>query len=158
MQVEIELFALRAVCINNDYFIKLSITNNGRIMEGSCSEDIFKFFGTIIPGKRMAGIGRKCKYEPSFLYGRIFEANPSSPIDFLFIDPEDDIKLVIETNIWLDPGAMLHVIMLKVCSYKKTLEIPISRHDIKIDWLGRGIFAIDIGDFIRQLYAARITA
>ena len=101
-------------------------------------------------------MGRKSIYEPSFLLGRIFEADPSSPIDFLFIDPKDDIKLIIENNIWLDPGVMLQEVMLKVFSDKKTLEIPLSRPDIKIDWSGRGNFAIDIGGFIRELNAARI--
>lgn len=156
MQVGIELYAQRAVYIMDNHFMRLRVTNNGKLIEDSCSEDVFRFFGSIIPGRRLAGVGRKSIYEPSFLLGRIFEADPSSPIYFLFIDPKDDIKLIIENNIWLDPGVMLQEVMLKVFSDKKTLEIPLSRPDIKIDWSGRGNFAIDIGGFIRELNAARI--
>jgi len=156
MQVGIELYVQRAIYIMDNHFIRLKVTNNNKLIGESCSEDIFEFFGTIIPGKRLAAMGRKSKYEPSFLYGRIFEANPSLPINFLFVDPEDDIKLIIETNIWLDPGVMLQEVMLKVFSEKKALEIPLNRPDIKIDWSGRGTFTIDIGDFIRELYAERI--
>ncbi|NLZ54202.1 MAG: hypothetical protein GX892_13860 [Thermoanaerobacteraceae bacterium] len=156
MQVGIEVYAQRAVYIMDNNFVRLKVINNGKLMEESCSEDVFKFFGTIIPGKRLAGVGRNSKYEPSYLLGSIFEANPSSHINFLFIDPEDDIKLVIETNIWLDPGIMLQDVMLKIASDKKNLEIPLNRPDIKMDWQSRGTFAIDIGDFIRELNAARI--
>lgn len=158
MQVGIELFMQRALYIMDHNFIRLKVLNNYKLMEESCSEDVFKFFGTILPGKRLAAIGRNSEYEASYLMGRIFEAEPSVPINFLFIDPEDDIKLVIETNIWLDPGIMLQDLMLKIYSDKKNLEIPLSRPDIKIDWPSRGTFAIDIGDFIRELNAARITA
>lgn len=156
MQVGIELYVQRAVYIIDNNYVRLKVLNNGKLMEESCSEDVFKFFGTIIPGKRLAGVGRNSKYEPSYLLGSIFEANPSSHIYFLFIDPEDDIKLVIETNIWLDPGIMLQDVMLKIASDKKNLEIPLNRPDIKMDWQSRGTFAIDIGDFIRELNAARI--
>lgn len=156
MQVGIEVYAQRAVYIMDNNFVRLKVINNGYVMEKSYSEDVFRFFGTIIPGRRLAGAGRKSEYEPSYLLGRIFEASPSLPISFLFIDPEDDIKLVIETNIWLDPGVMLQDAMLKIYSEKKSLEIPLNRPDIKIDWPSRGTFAIDIGDFIRELNAERI--
>jgi len=156
MQVGIELFVQRAVYIVDNNFVRLKVLNNGKVIEESCSEDDFDFFGTIIPGKRLASVGRKTKYDPNYLMGRIFEANPSLPINFLFIDPEDDIKLIIETNIWLDPGIMVQDVMLKINSEKKSLEIPLNRPDVKLDWSSRGTFAVDIGDFIRELNAERI--
>ncbi|HHY41343.1 MAG TPA: hypothetical protein GX514_00595 [Thermoanaerobacterales bacterium] len=157
MKVGIELYVQRAVYIMDNNFLRLKVLNNSKLIEESCSEDIFEIFGTILPGKRLAAVGRKSKYDSNYLMGRIFEAHPSSPINFLFIDPEDDIKLVMETNIWLDPGILVQDVMLRFNSDKRSLEIPLNRPDVKIDWRSRGTFAIDIGDFIKELNAARIT-
>jgi len=63
----------------------------------------------------------------------------------------------METNIWLDPGILVQDVMLRFNSDKRSLEIPLNRPDVKIDWRSRGTFAIDIGDFIKELNAARIT-
>lgn len=156
MQVEIELYVQRALFIMDNHFVSLKIISNGKVLEESCSQDVFGFFGTIIEGKRFAALGRNRSYDYNHLMGRIFEADPAAPVNFLFIDPEDDIKLVLETNIWLDPGVMVQDISLKINSDKKKLDIPLNRPDVKIDWSSRGTFSIDIGDFIKELNAERI--
>ncbi|MDD4569437.1 MAG: hypothetical protein PHE70_04850 [Tepidanaerobacteraceae bacterium] len=156
MQVGIELYAQRGLSVMDDHFIRLKVTNNGKILEESCSEDAFGFFGMIIPGKRLAAIGRKRHYDQYQVMGRIFQSESAEPINFLFIDPKDYINLVIETNIWLDPGIMVQDVSLKIYSDKKTLDIPSNRPDIKMNWLSRGTFTIDISEFIRLLNAERI--
>ncbi|HHX23205.1 MAG TPA: hypothetical protein GX723_04205 [Thermoanaerobacterales bacterium] len=156
MQVGIELCLQTGILITDDRFIRLKISNNGKIMENSFSEDAFGFFGMMIPGKRLAGVGRKRYYGGNQLMGRIFEADSASPVNFIFVDPEDDIKLIVETNIWLDPGVMVQELSLKVYTDKKTLDIPLNRPDIKLNWLSRGTFAIEISEYIKELYAARV--
>ncbi len=156
MQVAIELYVQKALLIMDTHFASLKVSYNGKILEESCSEDVFGFNGMIIEGKRFAAVGRKRHYDYSHLMGRIFEVDAASPMNFLFIDPEDDIKLVLETNIWLDPGIMVQDVSLKICSGKKKLDIPLNRPDIKVDWSSRGAFAIDIGEFIKELNAERM--
>lgn len=140
----------------DNHYVRLKIKSNEKILEESCSEDVFGFFGAIIEGKRFAAIGRKRKYDHNHLMGRIFDADPAAPINFLFIDPEDDIKLILETNIWLDPGIMVQDVTLKIRSDKQKLDIPLNRPDVKMDWSSRGTFAIDISEFIKELNAERI--
>jgi hypothetical protein len=156
MQVVIELYVQRALFMMDTHFAKLEVLFNKKIIEESRSEDIFGFNGMILEGKRFAAIGRKRHYDHNHLMGKIFEADHATPVNFLFIDPEDDIKLVLETNIWLDPGILAQDISLKISSDKKNLDIPLNRPDVKTDWSSRGTFAIDIGEFIRELNAERI--
>lgn len=154
MQVGIELYVQRAVTINPGYFIGMKLYQNKAIIKESLSKDTFDFSGTLLSGKRLAGTGREKVYTYRDLTG-IFEADPASDINFIFIDPEDDIKLEIDTNIWLDPGMMVQDTALRVYSPKKMLEIPMNRPDIKLDWSGRGRYTINVGDFIKELYSDR---
>ncbi|AEE91800.1 conserved protein of unknown function [Tepidanaerobacter acetatoxydans Re1] len=156
MQVAIELYLQRGLSVTDNSFVNLKVMYNGKIIEESCSEDVYEFFGMILGGKRLAALGRKRHYDSNYLMGRIFEADPALPMNFLFIDPEDDIKLIIETNIWLDPGIMVQDVLLKIFSDKKELNIPLNRPDVKTDWSGRGTFTIDIGEFIKELNAERV--
>jgi hypothetical protein len=64
--------------------------------------------------------------------------------------------LIVETNIWLDPGVMAQEVSIKISSDKKTFDIPLNSPRIKMDWASRGTFAIDIGDFIKELNAERM--
>lgn len=155
LQVWIEIFAQHAVNVIDLYETKMKVTYNNKDIEESYSTDRYNFFGTILGGKRIAAIGREKEYTGEDLF-RIFEADVSNPIEFMFIDPQDDIKLNINTNMWLDPGILVQDILLKIYTEKKVLEIPLQRSDIELDWLSRGNFAVDIGDFIREFNAARI--
>jgi len=155
LQVWVEIFAQRAVNVIDLYETEMKIIYNGVDIEESYSLDRYNFFGTILGGKRIAGLGRKKEYTWDDLF-RIFEADTSNPIEFIFIDPQDDIKLNIKTNMWLDPGILVQEVLMKIYTEKKVLEVPLQRADIKLDWLSRGNFTVDIGDFIRQLNAARI--
>ena len=156
MQVKIELYVNNALFIMHSHFVALKVPSKDKILEESYAEDVFGFFGTILGGKRFAALGRKQNYDHGHLMGRIFEANVASPIEFLFIDPEDEIKLIVETNIWLDPGVMAQEVSIKISSDKKTFDIPLNSPRIKMDWASRGTFAIDIGDFIKELNAERM--
>ena len=152
MQVGIELYMQKALSIMDTHVINLKVSSNGKNLEESYSKDVFEFMGMILGGKRLAAVGREKHYDYNDLSGRIFESEKATPVNFLFIDPEDDIELIIETNIWLDPGIMVQDVWLKIYSDKKTLDIPLNRPDVKINWQGRGVFAVDIGDSIRELY------
>ncbi|WP_422447212.1 hypothetical protein [Thermoanaerobacterium sp. DL9XJH110] len=154
MQLGLELYALKAVNIMDDHKILMKIEVNGRVMEESIGEDSYEFFGMITGGKRLSAIGRKKRYTYGDLVG-IFEAEPATCINFMFLDAEDEINLVIETNVWLDPGLFVQDVMLKIYSENRTLEIPLSRPDIRMAWPKRGLFVIDIGTFVRVLYAER---
>ncbi|AYO31181.1 MAG: hypothetical protein PWR06_878 [Thermoanaerobacteraceae bacterium] len=154
MLVEIELFTQMAVSINYGDELSMKVNYNGKILEEGISRDSFEFSGTVLGGKRLAAIGRERRYTYGDLTG-IFEADPGKGVNLLFIDPEDDIKLIIETNIWLDPGRMVQDLSLKVFSENRMRDIPLNRPDVKIDWPGRGKFIVDIGDFIRELNSER---
>jgi len=154
MQVGIELYTQMAVTINHGYELAMKVDYNGKILEQSASRDFFEFSGTVTGGKRLAAVGRERYYDYRDLTG-IFEADGALPVGFLLVDPEDDIKLMIKTNIWLDPGRMAQDLCLKIFSDARSLEILLNRPDVKIDWAGRGKFIVDIGDFVKELYAER---
>lgn len=154
MQVGIELFTQRAVCINHGYELSMKAVYNGEILEESKSRDTFEFSGTILGGKRLAALGRERCYTYRDLTG-IFEAEPACNLNILLIDPDDDIRLIIENNIWLDPGSMVQDLSLKIFSGNRVREIPLNRPDVKIDWPGRGKFIVDIGEFIKVLHDER---
>lgn len=154
MQVGIELYTQTAVSINPGYEVSMKVLFNGRILEESVSNDTYKFSGTVTGDKRLAAAGRERSYDYRDLAG-IFEADAAVPLDILFIDGEDDIKLWIETNIWLDPGELIQCLYLKLFSESATLEIPLIRPDVKIEWPRRGCFVVDIADFVGELYKRR---
>ncbi|TYP49212.1 hypothetical protein [Thermosediminibacter litoriperuensis] len=154
MQLNIELYAGRAIHIADYHEISLAVTSNGEIIEDSASLDYFGFFGVILGGKRVAATGRRIHYSFKDLAG-IFEAEPAQPFRILFLDPEDEILLTVDTNIWLDPGLLVQDLVLQVSSENKSLEIPLNRPNVKIDWPGRGRFVIDVSEYIKTLYAER---
>jgi hypothetical protein len=154
VELGIELFASRAIYIADYHQISLALTVNGKLIEESLSLDSFNFFGVILGGKRVAATGRKILYSYKDLV-EIFEAKPARPFRLLYLDPEDEIKLAIDTNLYLDPGLMAQDLIMRLLTENKSLEIPLNRPDVKMDWPRRGFFVVDLSEYVKAMYAER---
>ncbi|MFO7152493.1 MAG: hypothetical protein DIU66_004520 [Bacillota bacterium] len=154
MEFGVELFANRAIFVSDYHEVSLGILLNGSLLDDSLSKDAFNFNGVILGGKRIAGTGREIVYSYRDLV-EIFESKPSRPFSLLYLDPSDEIKLAIDTNLFLDPGLMAQDLTMKIYLGNKTQEIPLNRYDVKIEWPKRGFFLVDLSEFLKAMYFNR---
>lgn len=157
MEFGIELFASRAIYIADYHEISLAITVNDKLIEESLSKDVFNFYGIILGGKRVAATGRKILYTYNDLV-EIFEAKPAQPFNLLYLDQGDEIELAIDTNLYLDPGIMAQDLIIHIFLGNRSLEIPLNRPDVKIDWPRRGFFVVDLSEYVKTMYSERTFA
>ncbi|MDN5331370.1 MAG: hypothetical protein PWP45_595 [Tepidanaerobacteraceae bacterium] len=154
MEFGIELFTNRAIFVSDYHEISLAISVNDRLIEESLSKDKFNFHGLILGGKRLAGTGRKIVYSHQDIM-EIFEARPAQPFTLLYLDPSDEIRLEIDTNLFLDPGIMVQDLTMKISLGNRSLEIPLNRYDVRINWPKRGFFVVDLSEYVKTMYFNR---
>lgn len=79
----------------------------------------------------------------------VLETPPACPL-FFGLDMCDDFRLVVKTNVILDVGVFARSFSLNLTVDGVTLDIPLSRPDVEIDWIGRGEYSISLDPFILE--------
>lgn len=150
MKVSIELYANQALFIRDDSYIKLFIRSYDHILEESMGRDYYKDGIFILSEKRITGVGRKCCYSKDIHYFEVFQARPGSYLEFSKNQIEN-VTLVIQTNIILDPGLLKQQVGIRVVNEEgKKYDIPLTRPDIEIYWTGRGLYTIPLTDVLNN--------
>lgn len=130
-----------------DYF-ETGIIANEALVHGSAGRDEYKLQALLLPGKRVAGFGRNKFYKLEDLPAGLsaVEAAPAEQLTTDF-DNWEDLCFKISTNVFLDQGLLSHYLTLNLTKENgQTLEIPLTRPDVKIDWQSRGTYLITIGN------------
>ncbi|MDR3589355.1 MAG: hypothetical protein P4N41_06805 [Negativicutes bacterium] len=115
------------------------------VLPETAGRDEFDFPATLLPGKRVAGFGRRRTYPPpsSRLDGQSPEAAPSLPFPW---EKSRDLSFRIITNVLLDQGLIARHLTLRVAAHDAPVrDIPLSSPDVRIDWPCRGTFVVDVG-------------
>lgn len=152
MKLSVELYTEQSLFIRDNSYIELSIRSHGFIIEESKGRDYYEKGTLLISNKRIAGIGRTNTYSlaKNFIGAEIFQARPGAYLD-LSEDQSDDVALIIQTDIILDPGLVKHQMGIRIINEKgKNFDIPLARPDIEIYWDGRGRYVIPITEFVRS--------
>ncbi|MFZ5943567.1 MAG: hypothetical protein ACOYVD_05635 [Bacillota bacterium] len=152
MKLSVELYTEKPIFVKEDSYVETSIRSHGFILPDSRGTDHYSHSFTALSGSRIGGIGRNnlysCKDTPLGL-GKT-EARPGK---YLEINDEhlNDLHLIFETNILLDPGTIKDCLGIRIVSNRgKNYDIPLARPDLEIYWNARGRFVVDITEFINS--------
>lgn len=120
---------------------------DGCIIAGSEGFDDFQLHSILQPGKCVAGLGRKKSYFLDSLPNGL-SALEAAPAENFYLDDTQHLGIKVTTNIFFDQGLFTHYLALRVArNFEPFVEISLLRPDIAIDWIGRGVFIIQLGLF-----------
>jgi len=152
MKLAVELYVEKPIFIKDQSFIETSLRSHGFIIPESKGNDLYQNGFTALSGSRIAGIGRNSTYttkdRPVGL--GTLEARPGKYLE-LNEREEEDLHLIFETNILLDPGTIKDIFGIRIVNKRgKSFDIPLARPDIEIHWNERGRFIIPITEFVNS--------
>lgn len=156
MKLSVEVYTEKPVFIKDGAYVNTSLRSHGFIIPESEGKDSYNNNNgvTVLSGKRIGGIGREKVYSitdrPLGLGG--LEAKPGKYLE-LGENELDDIHLIFETNIFLDPGIIRDFLGVRIVNSRgKAYDIPLARPDIEIYWNERGRFVIPITEFVNSKF------
>ncbi|HHW25778.1 MAG TPA: hypothetical protein GXX23_00350 [Firmicutes bacterium] len=153
MLLSAEAFCENAVFFDDTSFIALHLERNGIPLEDTIGSDSFLFNGAILPERRVGATGRTCRHQMDNLSAALGLGSVSvpGPRDAVVgLDLSDDLRLRVKTNLTLDVGVFTKVFSVKLRVDGKTFDIPLSRPDVQIEWVGRGEYLVSLQPFVIQ--------
>jgi len=139
-----EIKAERGIDINPGDYFETAVLVNGKTLPGTEGRDDFNLNALLLPGKRVAGFGRRRSYALQDLPAGL-SALEVAPSEKVHLGNAEALAFKICTNVILDQGVLAHRLSLGVAKNGGPLrEIPLNCPDVKIDWQSRGIFVITV--------------
>ena len=153
MQLSAEAICEMAVFFDDTSFMALNLERNGIPLEDTIGSDYFLFNGAILAERRVGATGRTCRHQMNNLsaalgLGSVSAQGPREAVAGLEIG--DDLRLRVKTNLTLDAGVFTKVFAIKLHIDGKTFDIPLSRPDVRIEWVGRGEYLVSLEPFLLQ--------
>ncbi|MFZ7101089.1 MAG: hypothetical protein ACOWWO_00325 [Peptococcaceae bacterium] len=154
MKLSVELYVEKPIFIKEYSYIEIGLRSHGFMISESKGNDSYTNSNgfTALSGSRIAGIGRNNSYSITDrpLGLGALEAKPGKYIE-LEDGQTDDVHVVFETNILLDPGTIRDCLGIRIVNARgKSFDIPLARPDIEMYWNERGRFVIPITEFINS--------
>lgn len=151
----LELVAESAVIITPGLHLIMEVTFDHQGSPAWSGSDTYLLNGTVLGGRRLAASGRHRTYRDTSLplgLGTV-EAAPAVPAPLP--DYVRRTRVRIQTNVFLDPGQLLAGLAAQWVDEagRVILDAPLRRPDVSLDWLGRGLFVLDLSDQMRTLLA-----
>ncbi|MDQ7794487.1 MAG: hypothetical protein RDU89_08770 [bacterium] len=148
MKLGVELYTETSLSVDDTTRFELHLTRSGEPVAGSRGLDRYLINGMVILGKRVAACGREAAYGHESTAAGLglgpLEALPavSSEIG----DNYRGLKLHVDTNAVLDVGLFGSEFSLRITDPEqgRSLDIPLGRPDVRIDWESRGAFVVDL--------------
>ena len=152
MKLSVELYTEKPLFIKDESYVEISLRSHGFIIPESRGSDIYKNGFTALSRSRIASIGRSNSYKTDdrVLGLGTLEARPGKYLE-LNEGQIDDVYVIFETNILLDPGTIRDMLGIRIVDkWGKAFDIPFARPDIEIYWNERGRFVISITEFVNS--------
>ncbi|MHB8919185.1 MAG: hypothetical protein ACYC4H_14255 [Desulfocucumaceae bacterium] len=147
MGLTVEIYAIKRIAVRPGSFIRTRLVCRGLTVDGSRGEDVYPSGLTISEGMRLAGLGRPFTF-PANAVGCV-EAGPGACIQMEEVS--GDTALVIENDVVLDQGILTDSLVLRFIGWAGIIyDVPLKRHDIKIQWPERGTFVIPLAGLLTQ--------
>ncbi|MEW6546162.1 MAG: hypothetical protein AB1446_04490 [Bacillota bacterium] len=151
----LELVAESAVIIIPGVFLIMDVAFDHQVPLAWSGSDVYELNGTVLGGRRVAASGRHRTYRETSLplgLGTV-EAAPAVPAPRPEYVRRTRVKL--HSNLFLDPGQLLAGLTAHWVDEagQVILDIPLRRPDVSLDWLGRGLFVLDVSGQVQALLA-----
>lgn len=147
MLLEVEFVVRKSVSVAEGSFFRSMLIHNRNMLTISQGEDIYGRDVTINPQETLAALGRRRRVDA---HAKAQEQTGTSakPINLKYKE-SDGISLLIISDLFLDQDELTETLECRLSSSNgNTITVPLRR----VEWIGRGMFVIDIGALIRELF------
>jgi hypothetical protein len=141
--------------IPGTYFLS-GIQREEKFIENSLGRDDYLENGMVAAGKRIAATGREAAYTAAqYPTGNglgALDATPATVVDLG--DSTEGIQFYLKCNKILDPGILNSDFALQVVlenSVRREEKICLNSPGIRVNWLGRGEFLVDLDKILYDL-------
>lgn len=155
MYVAAELFCENTVFFDETCYVEMRFERNGIPIEDTGGCDRFLFNGAVLPGRRIGATGRACRHTLNELTSGVGTgafATPGSRAASVEIEASEELRLRVRTNLVLDPGIFAKVFSIRLELGDSWFDIPLSRPDVEIEWVGRGEYLIPLDRFLIEAF------
>lgn len=155
MYVLAELYCENTVFFDDTSYLEMALERNGVPLEDTLGHDRFLFNGAALPGRRVGATGRACRHGMNELTSGIGLGNldvPGGHAASVGLDMSDELKLRVKTNLILDPGVFTKVFSLRLELGNSWFDIPLSRPDVEVQWVGRGEYLVSLERFLVEAF------
>jgi hypothetical protein len=146
MLLGIEFVVKEPIPIAAGSFFKSMLLHNKNLLIISQGEDIYAADVTLNPQNTLAALGRRRRVDAAVEEKVGFGA--AKPIKFPY-DKSDGVSLLIISDLFLQEDELVKTLELRLSpAGGDALTLPLKR----VEWIGRGMFAIDIAAPIKELF------
>jgi len=146
MEIAFTLIAGKTVHFTPNHTIKMYLTHNGALVEGSPGEDVFTYNGALLPDTPVGATGRMMIHEPQPDLAA-FAGRPGVAVP-LPQDARAGLRLCIDTNLILCQGELQTYYRLEAAVDGRVIPLPLQVPLMRIDWREKGIFIIEVDDVV----------
>ena len=146
MLLGVEFIVKKHISIAAGSFFKSMLLHNKNLLIISQGEDIYAADVTLNPRDILAALGRKRRVDAAVEARAGFGS--AKPMKFPY-DKSDGVSLLIISDLFLQEDELAKTLELRLSpSGGDALTLPLKR----VEWIGRGIFAIDIAAPVKELF------
>ncbi|UNC91554.1 hypothetical protein [Candidatus Contubernalis alkaliaceticus] len=152
MRFSVELFSYRSIFLKSNSFFKLCLRSRGLIDNETIGIDNYKKESLVLQDKRLGGLGREVNYNHMMMPRGtgIGEAEPGIIVQF---EESLDAALIVETNAVKDINEFRQMFCMRLVDVLgNSLDIPLSRPDVEVNWNGLRRYVIPIAEFLNSKF------
>ncbi|MEW6244958.1 MAG: hypothetical protein AB1497_12040 [Bacillota bacterium] len=158
MNIGVELVPEKALTMAAGDYIRMWLWVDGVRIDATEGYDYFEHTATILAGKRLAATGRSSRFRVSDhpLGLGAYEVEASTVVSCPLASASCvHLEISASNSVLMDPGLLVDHIGVKLLGTQHEQLFPLQRPDIRIDWLERGHFTLDITPLVRLGAAGR---
>ncbi|MEW6399164.1 MAG: hypothetical protein AB1503_08380, partial [Bacillota bacterium] len=117
--------------------------------------DVYQLDGAVLGGRRVAASGRHRTYRETCLPLGLGTVEAAPAVQAPLPDYVRRTRVKLQGSLFLDPGQLVAGLTAHWVNEagQVILDAPLRRPDVGLDWLGRGLFVLDVSGQVRALLA-----
>jgi hypothetical protein len=151
----LELVAESAIIVTPGLHVILEVTFDHQGFPEWRGSDTYLLDGAVLAGRRVAASGRHRTYRETSLPLGLGTGDAAPAVPAPLPEYVRRTRVRIQSNLLLDPGQLVAALAAHWVDQagRVVLDAPLRRPDVGLDWLGRGLFVLDLSEQVRTLLA-----
>lgn len=151
----LELVAESAVIVTPGLHLILEVTFDHQGFPEWSGSDAYLLDGAVLAGRRVAASGRHRTYRETSLPLGLGTVEAAPAVAAPLPGYVRRTRVRVRSNMFLDPGQLVAGLAAHWVDQagQVVLDAPLRRPDVRLEWLGRGLFVLDLSEQVRALLA-----